>query len=49
MAEQNAVEWLEDQLFNFDFYKKNNKEKLEFLEIVEKLKLKTNKEIKLYR
>jgi hypothetical protein len=41
MLHQSALEFLEDQLFNFDFYKKNNKEKLEFLEIVEKLKLKT--------
>jgi hypothetical protein len=41
MAEQNAVEWLEDQLFNQGLFEKTYEEKQEFLEIVKNNKLKT--------
>jgi hypothetical protein len=41
MAEQNAVEWLEDQLFNHGLHEKTYEEKKEFKEIVKNNTLKT--------
>jgi hypothetical protein len=41
MAEQNALEWLEDQLFNHGLHEKTYEEKKEFQEIIKKNTLKT--------